>query len=781
MSSSLALIQKVRSLRRLRDQRREARRSTEARRKAAQARIPYNPAWETDPVLFAWEALGITCWGRQAELLQAVATKRRVAVKSGHKVGKSTSAVILALWRVVTRPRTRVIMTSSSGRQVRAILWKELRRVYHGARYKIGGKLHKVPDAGLQFDDGREIVGFATKEPEKMAGFSGPDILFIVDEASGVPEVIFDAIEGNRAGGASIVLFSNPTQTSGTFYEAFTRKRHLWHTLTVSSEETPNVEQGTIVVPGLASLEWILEKREDWGIESPIYQVRVLGNFPQQGSNAVVNLALVEASQRRWWDRLPDPDDLDDDFDELDEHEPQAQDATHQAPHPRTQPGESHEKTGGAQPPHHADELAQASPFEGHPTQPAHASTKNPGEAPTRPRKARNPNAPPSRTSNAPPLPVPQAPPVLDELALRQLGPLEFGVDPARFGEDNSVIAPRRGKRIFELRAFTGLDGVQLAGEVVRAIREMRLPGEPLPRVKVDVVGLGASCADQLRHHRGPDGRPELVLIEVNSAEAATTETCHRLRDQLWFGVTDWLKEGGELPPDDKLARDLVAPTYSFDTQSRYVVEPKRETKKRLGASPDRADAVALAIFQGEGMRVLTPQVKRPSYRFGGHSAPGRGFSPRLPHPARRPRRPRPTRLPQPPRPCLPALALNPTRPGLLERLRGGFPVEPEPRPLPAHARPPGRPPHPSPSLLPHHGPHAWKTTVNASLARSVLASLAPPPASLPSPPSPRTCAPTARSSASPTAASGASPSLPPPATPPTTSSSPPTPVLDAG
>lgn len=710
MSSSLALIQKVRSLRRLKETLRAQRRSTDAARKASLARVPYNPAWENDPVLFAWEALGIACWGRQAELLRAVASHRRVAVKSGHKVGKSTSAVILALWRVCTRPRARVIMTSSSGRQVRAILWKELRRVYHGARYKIGGTLHKVPDAGLQFDDGREILGFATKEPEKMAGFSGPDILFIVDEASGVPELIFDAIEGNRAGGASVVLFSNPTQTSGTFYEAFTRKRHLWHTLTVSSEETPNVQQGTIVVPGLASLEWIEEKRLDWGVESPIYQVRVLGNFPLQGSNAVVHLGLVEASQRRWWDRFVDPDDLDEPHD----------------------PRESHEQTGGEPPPHRVPSPTQASPLT-----PAQAG--RPG------------------------------PPALDEQALRQLGPLEFGVDPARFGEDSSVIAPRRGKRIFELRAFTGLDGVQLAGEVLQAIREMRLPGEPLPRVKVDVIGLGASCADQLRHHKGPDGRPELVLVEVNSAESATDETCHRLRDQLWFGVTDWIREGGELPPDDKLARDLVAPTYSFDTQSRRIVEPKRETKKRLGNSPDRADAVALAIHQGTTMRVLTPQVKRPSYRLSGQTAPGRGFSPRLPL--------RPRRLPPPSRgprwtPTPSSAALD-----LLPPPHGPHPTPPL-RALPIRPRFLGRSPSPN---SPPHGPHAWKTTVTSSLARSALASLAPWPTSLPSRPSPGTCAPMARSSAWAMAASGASPRLPPPATPPGTSSSPPTPAPGAG
>lgn len=496
-------------MRRLRDQRREARRSTEARRKAAKGRVLYNPAWEKDPVLFAKEALGLICWRRQAELLRAVASHGRVAVKSGHKVGKSTSAVILALWRVCTRKRARVIMTSSSGRQVKAILWKELRRVYHAAPYDIGGTLHRVPDAGLQFDDGREIIGFSTQEPEKMAGFSGPDILFIVDEASGVEEAIFEAIEGNRAGdsdedggGADVVLFSNPTRTSGTFFDAFHSKRDLWHTLTISSEESPNVEAGRTVIPGLAGLKWITEKLQDWGRDSSLYQVRVLGNFPQQGSNVVVPLALVEASQRLWVDPEAPPE-IDIDGEEI-EAEP------------------------------------------------------------------------------------------LDDTRL------ELGVDPARFGDDESVIAPRRGRHIYHLRAFQGIDGVELAREVVRVIRALRREGDPLPRVKVDSVGLGASCADQLRHHRGPDGEPELELIEVNSAARATTDDHHRLRDQLWFAVTDWLSEGGLLPPDDKLARDLIAPTYGFDAQNKLLVEPKKITKKRLGHSPDRADAVALSIWRGE-------------------------------------------------------------------------------------------------------------------------------------------------------------------------------------
>jgi phage terminase large subunit len=256
--------------------------------------------WQNDPVLFADEVLGVKTWGRQAEFMRAVAEHPRVAVRSGHKIGKSTGAAATALWWVLTRPRATVVLTSSSYRQVKGILWKELRRLHREARVPIGGKLAEDPETGLQFVDGREIVGLSTKEPERIAGYSGANLLFIPDEASGIPEPIFEAIEGNRAGGARVAMLSNPTRTSGTFFDAFNAKRRFWRTLHVSSEETPNATGIGTPIPGLATAEWVAEKRDEWGPDSAIYQVRVRGNFPTEGDNTVIALGLVEAARQRW-------------------------------------------------------------------------------------------------------------------------------------------------------------------------------------------------------------------------------------------------------------------------------------------------------------------------------------------------------------------------------------------------------------------------------------------------------------------------------------------------
>jgi phage terminase large subunit len=129
--------------------------------------------YRDDPVRFFLEVLGIEPWARQREVLEAIVHSSKVAVRSGHKVGKSLSAAGLALWWVCTRLRARVVMTSASYRQVKAILWRELRALHTNARIPTGGELHTDPDTGLLMPDGREIVGFSTDSPERMSGISG--------------------------------------------------------------------------------------------------------------------------------------------------------------------------------------------------------------------------------------------------------------------------------------------------------------------------------------------------------------------------------------------------------------------------------------------------------------------------------------------------------------------------------------------------------------------------------------------------------------------------------
>ena len=125
--------------------------------------------WRDRPDVFAGDALGITPWSRQRELLLTVARHSHVAIRSGHKVGKSTSLAILALWWVLTRHRGIVLMSATAGHQVGNILWPEVERVYALAAKRglpIGGHLSTDYHRGLQFPDGRRAFGL---KPRRLA------------------------------------------------------------------------------------------------------------------------------------------------------------------------------------------------------------------------------------------------------------------------------------------------------------------------------------------------------------------------------------------------------------------------------------------------------------------------------------------------------------------------------------------------------------------------------------------------------------------------------------
>jgi phage terminase large subunit len=278
------------------------------------------------PVEYFRTVLGVEPWAKQVEIMEAVRDHPRVAVRSGHKVSKSHTAAGIALWYYCSFPDARVVMTSTTSRQVDQILWRELRMMRaRGGRCVeckqadpdgfvitrpcehstlIEGEQGELARTGLKSRDFREIVGFTAREAEAVAGISGRNLLYLIDEASGVGDDIFEAIEGNRAGGARIVMFGNPTRNEGEFYEAFHGKASHYKTITVSSEETPNVVQGRVVIPGLATREWIDEKKEEWGEKSAMYCIRVRGTHALAEAGKIFSIHAITMAEQRWADTV---------------------------------------------------------------------------------------------------------------------------------------------------------------------------------------------------------------------------------------------------------------------------------------------------------------------------------------------------------------------------------------------------------------------------------------------------------------------------------------------
>ena len=273
--------------------------------------------WQTDPVGFAWTILGAELAPKQKEMLESIRDNPRTAVRGGRKIGKDFGVGVAALWWYASFADARAILTATTAHQIDSVLYREIRKLIgrsgtcfdcrreafkrrekppqpcpHSTR--LTGKVGEIARSGIKSPDMREIQGFTARDPEAMAGTSGTRILYVLDEASGIADEIHTAIRGNlAAGGGREVLISNPTRPIGFFFDAFHAKKDLYNRIHGSSEETPNVLEGREVFPGLAGREWVEEQRREWGVDSPLYQIHVLGNFCVNEQGAIFTVAAI--------------------------------------------------------------------------------------------------------------------------------------------------------------------------------------------------------------------------------------------------------------------------------------------------------------------------------------------------------------------------------------------------------------------------------------------------------------------------------------------------------
>lgn len=190
-----------------------------------------------------------------------------------------------------------------------------------------------------------------------------------------------------------------------------------------------------------------------------------------------------------------------------------------------------------------------------------------------------------------------------------RLVPVELGVDLGA-GGDETCIRERRGLVAGREWRNREKDPEKVVDYIVQAIR-----ATGAAKVKVDSIGIGWGIVGSLRTRR-KQREHNAEIIGVNVSEASThPEKYARLRSQIWWEVGRQLSEDGgwdlsqlETADRDRLVTQLTAPKYSLDASGRIVVEKKEETKKRIGRSPDNADALLLAFY--------TPSAPKPGIRI---------------------------------------------------------------------------------------------------------------------------------------------------------------------
>ncbi|NQW24089.1 MAG: hypothetical protein HQ475_11645 [SAR202 cluster bacterium] len=260
------------------------------------------------PLEFASDVLGVKLWKKQEEVLSSLIEHRRVAVKSGNGLGKGFCAAVALLWFLHTHQDAAIALsTAPTFRQVRHVLWRQIHRLYRPNAELLGGKML---DTRWELADERYAMGLSAENADQFQGFHSPNMFIVVDEAEGVSDEIYEAIEAvMTSADPLLLLIGNPTTVTGAFRRAFYEERHLYHNITISALDSPNVLAEKTVFPGLTSAKWVEERRETWGEDNPIFRARVLGEFPDQAEDTLISLSDVEEAARRWAsDQVEDPD-----------------------------------------------------------------------------------------------------------------------------------------------------------------------------------------------------------------------------------------------------------------------------------------------------------------------------------------------------------------------------------------------------------------------------------------------------------------------------------------
>jgi hypothetical protein len=250
--------------------------------------------YRTDPVRMVREVWGAQPDGWQEEFLNALARgERRISVRSGHRVGKSTAASWASIWFLLCRYRCKVAITSQSATQLFDALFSEIVHWIHELppqlRDLLNIKSSSIELASVPSDCFLTAGTSRPEAPEALAGKHSDFVLLIADEASGIPEQVFEAASSSMAGhNAQTVLLGNPVRTSGFFYDTHHKNKTRWYTMHVSGVDSPRV-----------SRDYIQDALESYGEDSNYFRVRILGEFPRVDEDTVIPIELVQAAVSR--------------------------------------------------------------------------------------------------------------------------------------------------------------------------------------------------------------------------------------------------------------------------------------------------------------------------------------------------------------------------------------------------------------------------------------------------------------------------------------------------
>ncbi|MBK8233028.1 MAG: hypothetical protein IPK72_21195 [Candidatus Eisenbacteria bacterium] len=256
-------------------------------------------AYREDAVAFVADILKVRMHPTLEEFLVAFQNNSRIARKGCYSSAKTFDAATAALWFLYTRHPAKVVTTAPSGRQVEKLLWSEINTLHSANAARLGGRCLTTE---LKLAPDWFAFGFAADQYNESGqqGFHSPNVCFIGDEAPGLAPIIFNLYRKFCANpGTDKALFiGNAINSATPFGACFTSPG--WTKLTTRASDCINVKTGRLVIPGMVSLEWVLQMQKDYPPESAIYQMMVEAKFPEQSERGLIPTSWVLAAFERW-------------------------------------------------------------------------------------------------------------------------------------------------------------------------------------------------------------------------------------------------------------------------------------------------------------------------------------------------------------------------------------------------------------------------------------------------------------------------------------------------
>lgn len=263
----------------------------------------YLAKYQPHPDLWCNDILGVKLWSKQKDIIRSVFQNRDTRVRSCYSIGKTfvSACATLAFMNLMTP--CKIITTAPTWNQVSNLLWSEINYLFK-TKLQPQGFPGTILQTMLRLRDDWFAIGFSSREAVNFQGYHQKNILIILDEAPGIrPEIVDGTKALTSSGNAHTLWIGNPIDQTDHFFKSFHDPNIPDNCkFKISAFDTPNFTGESVtdeVKERLINPQWVDDRRKEWGENSPLYQSKVLAEFPEGGENQVITLRECQDARDR--------------------------------------------------------------------------------------------------------------------------------------------------------------------------------------------------------------------------------------------------------------------------------------------------------------------------------------------------------------------------------------------------------------------------------------------------------------------------------------------------